>query len=132
MALIPIANMAAIFCTKYDGNQALAVSSTVVSTLFSVIGIPIFMLLFFCRLTEAVFKICFAWAGKQLSAVFLNSKIQYGPLAQLGERQVRNLEVRGSIPLGSTKRENLQICGFSRFYFASYKRKAAHYGAAFS
>ena len=56
-----------------------------------------------CRVTEAVFKICFAWAGKQLPAVFLNSKIQYGPLAQLGERQVRNLEVRGSIPLCSTK-----------------------------
>ena len=55
-----------------------------------------------CRLTEAVFKIRFAPAGKQLSAVFLNSKIQYGPLAQLGERQVRNLEVRGSIPLWST------------------------------
>ena len=27
----------------------------------------------------------------------------YGPLAQLGERQVRNLEARGSIPLWSTK-----------------------------
>ena len=27
----------------------------------------------------------------------------YGPLAQLGERKVRNLEVRGSIPLWSTK-----------------------------
>ena len=40
-----------------------------------------------------------------MSAVFLNSKIQYGPLAQLGERQVRNLEVRGSIPLWSTKRD---------------------------
>ncbi len=26
----------------------------------------------------------------------------HGPLAQLGERQVRNLEVRGSIPLWST------------------------------
>lgn len=26
----------------------------------------------------------------------------FGPLAQLGERQVRNLEVRGSIPLWST------------------------------
>ena len=90
-----------------------------------------------CRLTEAVFKIRFAPVGKQLSAVFLNLKIQYGPLAQLGERQVRNLEVRGSIPLGSTKRENLQICGFSRFYFVAIrllavKRKAARYGAAFS
>ena len=57
-----------------------------------------------CRLTEAVFKIRFAPVGKQLSAVFLNLKIQYGPLAQLGERQVRNLEVRGSIPLCSTNR----------------------------
>ena len=27
----------------------------------------------------------------------------HGPLAQLGERQVRNLEVRGSIPLWSIK-----------------------------
>lgn len=27
----------------------------------------------------------------------------YGALAQQGERQVRNLEVRGSIPLCSTK-----------------------------
>lgn len=47
MTLIAIANMAAMFCTKYDGNQALAVSTTFVSTPFSVIGIPIFMLLFF-------------------------------------------------------------------------------------
>lgn len=57
----------------------------------------------FYRVTEAIFKIRFAPVGKQLPAVFLNSKIQYGPLAQLGERQVRNLEVRGSIPLWSTK-----------------------------
>ena len=28
---------------------------------------------------------------------------KFGPLAQLGERKVRNLEVRGSIPLRSTK-----------------------------
>ncbi len=27
----------------------------------------------------------------------------HGPLAQLGERQVRNLEVRGSIPLWSIR-----------------------------
>ena len=27
----------------------------------------------------------------------------YGPVAQLGERQVRNLEVEGSIPFGSTR-----------------------------
>ena len=32
--------------------------------------------------------------------------MKYGPLAQLGERQVRNLEVRGSIPLGSTKEKD--------------------------
>ena len=31
------------------------------------------------------------------------SRQTYGPLAQLGERKVRNLEARGSIPLGSTK-----------------------------
>ena len=31
------------------------------------------------------------------------NKIPYGALAQLGERKVRNLEVRGSIPLCSTK-----------------------------
>ena len=30
---------------------------------------------------------------------------EYGPLAQLGERQVRNLEVRGSIPLWSTNKK---------------------------
>ena len=47
MTLMPIANMVAMFCAKYDGNQALAASTTFVSTLFSVIGIPIFMLLFF-------------------------------------------------------------------------------------
>ena len=29
-----------------------------------------------------------------------------GAVAQLGERRVRNAEVRGSIPLGSTKPEN--------------------------
>lgn len=47
MTPMPIANMAAMFCAKYDGNQTLAASTTFVSTLFSVIGIPIFMLLFF-------------------------------------------------------------------------------------
>ena len=31
------------------------------------------------------------------------SRPPYGVLAQLGERKVRNLEVRGSIPLYSTK-----------------------------
>ena len=32
------------------------------------------------------------------------SKTRIGAVAQLGERRVRNAEVRGSIPLGSTKR----------------------------
>ena len=32
----------------------------------------------------------------------MGKKRQYGPVAQLGERQVRNLEVEGSIPFGST------------------------------
>ena len=31
-----------------------------------------------------------------------DKKREYGPIAQLGERQVRNLEVEGSIPFGST------------------------------
>lgn len=47
MTLMPIANMAAMFCAKYDGNQALAASTTFVSTLFSMIGIPILMFIFF-------------------------------------------------------------------------------------
>ncbi len=44
----------------------------------------------------------------------------YGPLAQLGERQVRNLEVRGSIPLWSTKKyqipQSLRLRDFSCFF----------------
>ena len=47
MTLMPIANMAAMFCAKYDGNQPLAASTTFVSTLFSLIGIPILMFTFF-------------------------------------------------------------------------------------
>lgn len=47
MTLMPIANMAAMFCAKYDGNQPLAASTTFVSTLFSLIGIPILMFIFF-------------------------------------------------------------------------------------
>ena len=31
----------------------------------------------------------------------ISAKTEYGPLAQLGERQVRNLEVMGSIPTWS-------------------------------
>lgn len=47
MTLMPIANMAAMFCAKYNGNQALAASTTFVSTLFSMIGIPVLMFAFF-------------------------------------------------------------------------------------
>ncbi len=37
----------------------------------------------------------------------------HGPLAQLGERQVRNLEVRGSIPLRSTTgKPATKVAGF--------------------
>ena len=46
----------------------------------------------------------------------LSPKTEYGPLAQLGERQVRNLEVMGSIPTWSTIRKSrlrtaLSYCG---------------------
>ena len=33
----------------------------------------------------------------------------YGPVAQLGERGVRNAEVMGSIPTGSTKKRRTVI-----------------------
>ena len=39
---------------------------------------------------------------KTKCAIIISVTEKYGPLAQLGERQVRNLEVRGSIPLWST------------------------------
>ncbi len=49
----------------------------------------------------------------QLGARFTRLHTRYnfifllqGPIAQLGERKVRNLEVRGSIPLGSTKEKD--------------------------
>ena len=38
-----------------------------------------------------------------------NERVLLGVLAQLGERQVRNLEVRGSIPLCSTKMDLREI-----------------------
>lgn len=101
MTLIPIANVAAMFCAKYDGASFGRFGDLCLDAVFRYRD-PNFYAPVLCRLTEAVFKIRFAPAGKQLSAVFLNLKIQYGPLAQLGERQVRNLEVRGSIPLWST------------------------------
>ena len=40
---------------------------------------------------------------------------KFGPLAQLGERKVRNLEVRGSIPLRSTIQEVTRLGGFFVF-----------------
>ena len=43
----------------------------------------------------------------------------YGALAQLGERKVRNLEVRGSIPLCSTNSNELpfEISTFQRVFY---------------
>ena len=37
-----------------------------------------------------------------INAIPIHSRSQGGAVAQLGERDVRNVEVRGSIPLGST------------------------------
>ena len=44
-------------------------------------------------------------------------KAEYGVLAQLGERKVRNLEVRGSIPLYSTKPRNSSKAWIPLFLF---------------
>ena len=44
-----------------------------------------------------------------------------GAVAQLGERHVRNVEVRGSIPLGSTNRSllgNQEVSSFPGFFFS--------------
>ena len=51
----------------------------------------------------------------RMCAMIMNGLLRKssGPIAQLGERRVRNAEVRGSIPLGSTKRvldEHLLFC----------------------
>ena len=40
----------------------------------------------------------------------------FGPLAQLGERQVRNLEVRGSIPLRSIEKA-VKCLNFAAFLY---------------
>ena len=48
----------------------------------------------FSRPTARVFAIDLAWQKRHMAGI--------GALAQLGERVVRNDEVRGSIPLGST------------------------------
>jgi hypothetical protein len=54
-----------------------------------------------------------------------NESIEYrGELAQLGARRVRNAEVRGSIPLFSTRETDkflIEICLFL-FALASYNR----------
>ncbi len=43
-------------------------------------------------------------------ALFENTQVEYaGAVAQLGERSVRNAEVRGSIPLGSTRHEAARV-----------------------
>ncbi len=42
-------------------------------------------------------------------------RTEYGVLAQLGERKVRNLEVRGSIPLYSTKQGSDEHLFFQRW-----------------
>lgn len=47
MILMPVANMAAMFCAKYDGNQSLAASTIFLSTLFALPGIPLMMRLLF-------------------------------------------------------------------------------------
>ena len=46
------------------------------------------------------------------------AEIEQGPLAQLGERKVRNLEVRGSIPLWSTY---LKDGSFYRLFLIVFK-----------
>ena len=54
-----------------------------------------------------------------------------GALAQLGERKVRNLEVRGSIPLCSTNLEDspTRVTGWG---FVFYRRKDAEKGSLFT
>ena len=44
------------------------------------------------------------------------SRPLYGVLAQLGERKVRNLEVRGSIPLYSTKTHRYELFWFRNVF----------------
>ena len=58
---------------------------------------------------------------------------KFGPLAQLGERKVRNLEVRGSIPLCSMKKS---LSFWQRlFYFCwgseQAEKKNAPFGSIF-
>ena len=63
--------------------------------------------------------VSFVSTGFPLSRMLrqLNNFRLFGRLAQLGERQVRNLEVRGSIPLSSTKvRESLLLQAFPNFF----------------
>ena len=48
--------------------------------------------------------------------------MKIGAVAQLGERSVRNAEVEGSIPFGSTFKDLREIA--SLFHFTSYIRLA--------
>lgn len=77
MTLIPIANMAAMFCAKYDGASFGRFVDRCLDAVFRYRD-PNFYAPVLCRLTEAIFKIRFAPVGKQLSAAFLNSKIHMG------------------------------------------------------
>ena len=43
-----------------------------------------------------------------------------GGVAQLGERCVRNAEVRGSIPLISTKNQSADVCMHPRIFYFSF------------
>ena len=57
-------------------------------------------------------------AGYSVSTVYDDLLSQIGAVAQLGERMTGSHEVRGSIPLGSTKiRNNLRppMCSVSEF-----------------
>lgn len=47
ISMMPVANIAAAMSAKYDGNQSLAATGIFISTLFSVIAIPLMMYLLF-------------------------------------------------------------------------------------
>ena len=53
-----------------------------------------------------------------------------GPVAQLGERRVRNAEVEGSIPFGSTTSEQSPLC--SGLFFSKNKPSARSLAPPFS
>ena len=59
------------------------------------------------------------WYNNSRKKAGRHSRPSYGVLAQLGERKVRNLEVRGSIPLYSTK----QVLDEHLFLQRRFRRK---------